>query len=266
MNLAVNARDAMPRGGRLTLVTRGPSAAGPAGGALRGRLGQADVTLSITDTGTGMPPEVLAHVFEPFFTTKAAGRGTGLGLATVYGIVKQSGGDVLVRSEPGKGSTFTVVLPSQPPPLRRESSSTFVAGLTGGTETVLVVEDEATVRRIVRTSLEAAGYKVLEARSGPEALETARRHSGEFHLAITDVVMPEMNGREVAERLRREHPGLRVLFMSGYTDDETVRLGIVETGVAFLQKPFSPRALARKVREVLDEEPAPEAGGPAAAP
>jgi PAS domain S-box-containing protein len=252
MNLAVNARDAMPRGGRVTLRTRtvepseAPDADETAGRRLRPR-----VAISIRDTGTGITPEVKARLFEPFFTTKAVGKGTGLGLATVYGIVKQSGGDITVESEPGKGSTFTVVLPSQPPP-RGKGSGASLHAAPRGTETVLAVEDEDAVRRIVRIALESTGYRVLEARSGPEALVAAARHGGKIDLVLTDVVMPEMSGRELAERIRKEKPGIRILYMSGYTDDAIMRHGIVESGVAFLQKPFSPLVLARKVREVLD--------------
>jgi CheY-like chemotaxis protein len=253
MNLAVNARDAMPRGGRITIRTRNVDPADSvdleetAGRQLRPR-----VAISISDTGTGIPPEVKAHLFEPFFTTKGVGKGTGLGLATVFGIVKQSGGDINVESEPGKGATFTVVLPSQPAPRRRGNSGASLRAVPRGTETVLVVEDEDAVRRIVKIALESAGYQVIEARSGSEALEVVRRHAGAIHLVVTDVVMPEMSGRELAERIVKDHPGVRILYMSGYTDDAVVRHGIVESGVAFLQKPFTPLALARKVREVLN--------------
>ncbi len=253
MNLALNARDAMPRGGRITIRTRNldPSVSidpeETAGQRLRPKL-----AISISDTGGGIPPEVRAHLFEPFFTTKAFGKGTGLGLATVYGIVRQSGGDITVESEPGNGATFTVVLPSQPAPGRRGGSGASLHALPRGTETVLVVEDEDAVRRIVKTMLESTGYRVIEARNGPEALEAARRHAETIHLVVTDVVMPEMSGRELAEQFSKDHPGVKILYMSGYTDDAIMRHGIVESGVAFLQKPFLPLALACKVREVLD--------------
>src|SRR5450759_3675662 len=253
MNLAMNARDAMPRGGRLTIRTRTLDPGEPvdleetAGQRLRPK-----VAISISDTGIGIPPEVKTHLFEPFFTTKGIGKGTGLGLATVFGIVKQSGGDITVESEPGKGATFTVILPSQPGPRRRGGSGASLRAVPRGTETVLVVEDEDAVRRIVKIALESAGYRVIEARNGPEALEAARTHSGEIQLVVTDVVMPKMSGRELVERIVKDHPGVRILYMSGYTDDAVVRHGIVESGVAFLQKPFTPLALARKVREVLD--------------
>jgi two-component system cell cycle sensor histidine kinase/response regulator CckA len=252
MNLAVNARDAMPRGGRLTIATRNIDSKEPVDlEETAGRLPRPRVAISISDTGDGISPKVKPHLFEPFFTTKAVGKGTGLGLATVYGIVKQSGGDVTVESEPGKGATFTVVLPSRPAPRRRGSGASLHA-LPRGTETVLVVEDEDAVRRIVKIALESTGYRVIEARSGSEALEAARAQAGKIDILVTDVVMPEMSGREVAARITETHPGTRILYMSGYTDDAVVRHGIVESGVAFLQKPFSPLALARKVREVLD--------------
>ncbi len=254
MNLVVNARDAMPRGGRITIRTRSVDPAASVDLEETGkRARRPRVVISISDTGSGIPPEVKAHLFEPFFTTKVAGKGTGLGLATVYGIVKQSGGDIAVESEPGRGATFTVVLPSQESPRRTRGASSTHGALPRGTETVLVVEDEDAVRRIVKIALESTGYRVIEARNGTEALEAARTHAGEIHIVVTDVVMPEMSGREFAERITTEdNPGLRILYMSGYMDDAVVRHGIVESGVAFLQKPFSPLTLARKVREVLD--------------
>ena len=253
MNLAMNARDAMPRGGRLTIRTRNVDPKEPVDlEETAGRQLRPKVAISISDAGIGISPEVKAHLFEPFFTTKGVGKGTGLGLATVFGIVKQSGGDITVESEPGKGATFTVILPSQPGPRRRGGSGASLRAVPRGTETVLVVEDEDAVRRIVKIALESAGYRVIEARNGPEALEAARTHSGEIQLVVTDVVMPKMSGRELVERIVKDHPGVRILYMSGYTDDAVVRHGIVESGVAFLQKPFTPLALARKVREVLD--------------
>ena len=166
--------------------------------------------------------------------------------------MKQSGGDITVESELGKGATFTVVLPSKPAPRRTRGASGTHGALPRGTETVLVVEDEDAVRRIVKIALESTGYRVVEARNGREALEVARARKGKIHILVTDVVMPEMSGRELAERIAQDHSGVKILFMSGYTDDAVVRHGIVESGVSFLQKPFSPLALARKVREVLD--------------
>jgi PAS domain S-box-containing protein len=249
MNLVMNARDAMPRGGRLTIRTRTLDPGEPVD---LEETASPKVAISISDTGTGIPPEVKTHLFEPFFTTKGIGKGTGLGLATVFGIVKQSGGDITVESKPGKGATFTVILPSQPGPRQRGGSGASLRAVLRGTETVLAVEDEDGVRRIVKIALESAGYRVIEARNGREALEAVRRHAGAIHLVVTDVVMPEMSGRELAERIVKDHPGVRILYMSGYMDDAVMRHGIVESGVAFLQKPFTPLALARKVREVLD--------------
>ncbi len=243
-NIAVNARDAMPKGGRLTIETLNM-----AGTAAR------SVLLSIRDTGCGMTPEVASRVFEPFFTTKGPGKGTGLGLATVYGIVRQSGGEIEVRSAPGTGTTFEILLPAcEEAPAARVGSDARLRAVPHGTETILLVEDEEAVRRIVKLVLEASGYAVLEASNGQEALEVARGLGRAIHLVVTDVVMPEMSGRELAERLRSQAPSLRVLFISGYTDDAVMRHGVVDRGEAFLQKPFSPLSLAKKVREVLDAE------------
>jgi PAS domain S-box-containing protein len=251
MNLAVNARDAMPRGGRLTVETRN----------LTLRAGEAEaypdlpagryVQLAVSDTGCGMTDGVKARIFEPFFTTKEQGKGTGLGLAMVYGAVKTHGGHVSVYSEVGVGTTFKILLPAT-----AESPTGSWAGevrlAPRGTETVLLAEDEESVRKFTRLTLETHGYAVLEGGSGGEALAAAVAHGGPVHLLVTDVVMPGMGGRELAEALRARHPGLRVLYVSGYTDDAVVRHGIVEATDAFLQKPFSPLALARKVRAILD--------------
>ncbi len=253
VNLALNARDAMPRGGRITIRTWNLDTAVPldleetAGQKLRPKL-----AISVSDTGSGIPPELKGRLFEPFFTTKKFGKGSGLGLATVHGIVKQSGGEIIVESEPGKGSTFTVVLPSSPAARPHSGSSPSLRALPRGTETVLVAEDEEAVRRIVTTTLGSTGYRIIEARNGAEALEAARRHGEQIHLVVTDVVMPGMGGRELVERLAKDHPGVRVLYMSGYANDAVMPHGIVEPGMALLQKPFSLLALTRKVREVLD--------------
>jgi PAS domain S-box-containing protein len=248
MNLVLNAREAMPTGGRVAVATRavevGPGH--PAAGELA-----ADwyAELAVSDTGAGMPAEVRARVFEPFFTTK--GKGTGLGLATVFGVVKQSGGHVLVESAVGAGTTFRVLLPavagSAPGPAAEPA-----AGPARGAETVLLVEDEKGVRRIARLALEGAGYAVLEAADGPAAVAAAAAHPGPVDLLLTDVVMPGMGGRQLAEAVRRARPGVRVLYMSGYTDDAVLRHGVGDGTDAFLQKPFTPRALAEKVRAVLD--------------
>ena len=256
MNLVVNSRDAMPRGGRITIRTWNVEAPESAGrDETDGQERRPKVALSISDTGTGIPPEVKPHLFEPFFTTKGVGKGTGLGLATVYGIVTQSGGEIGVESEPGKGATFTVLFPSQPAPREARNSRSAQSPLPQGTETVLVVEDEDAVRRIVRVVLASAGYRVIEARGGAEALEAALKHPDGIQIVVTDVVMPEMSGREVAREIEQHHPAVKILYMSGYMDDAIMRHGIVESGVAFLQKPFTPLALAKKVREVLDATP-----------
>lgn len=208
--------------------------------------------LAVTDTGIGMDAATKAHVFEPFFTTKETGKGTGLGLATVYGIVKQSGGYIWVYSEPGHGATFKIYLPriegtpgpTVPKPAAPESLR--------GSETVLVVEDEAAVRNLTRRVLEGYGYAVLTMENGPEAMRAAEAHQGVIHLLVTDVVMPKMSGRELAQRLAPRRPDMKILYLSGYTDDAIVQHGVLERGVGFLQKPFTPQALARRVREVLD--------------
>jgi two-component system cell cycle sensor histidine kinase/response regulator CckA len=201
-----------------------------------------------------MTQETQAHMFEPFYTTKGKGLGTGLGLATVYGIVKQSAGFIWVDTEPGRGTTFKIYLPrvaQSPEP--RISPATRAAN-PGGTETVLLAEDEAAVRAVARHSLERHGYTVLEAPSGEAALDVAQRYSGRIHLLLTDVVMPGMSGRTLALRLMALRPGIRAIYMSGYTDDAITRHGVLEAGVTYVQKPFSPDALVRKVREVLDAE------------
>jgi PAS domain S-box-containing protein len=253
MNLVANARDAMPAGGRLTIETAmiGVDAAFALQHALP-RPG-AYVLLAVSDTGQGMDRETQAHIFEPFFTTKELGKGTGLGLATVYGSVKQSGGSIFVYSEPGQGTTFKIYLPRVGrPAAAEETPPAVVAALPRGTETVLVVEDEPGVRAVILRTLRDLGYTVLEARHGLEALHLGSQPLAKIHLLLTDVVMPQVSGREVAENLSQLHPALKVLYMSGYTDDAVVRHGILSDGMPFLQKPFTPDMLAQKVREVLD--------------
>jgi nitrogen-specific signal transduction histidine kinase/ActR/RegA family two-component response regulator len=304
MNLAVNARDAMPDGGRLLIRTANVQA-----GEAPALPGEATppagphVLLEVTDSGTGMDTATQAHLFEPFFTTKEPGKGTGLGLSTVYGIVEQSGGSITVETEVGRGTTFRIYLPQvetataaaaavhpapatmpvaptiavappppavvplrqfapiQRPPLRPEPVPAAEAPLEPAivsetppvrSETILLVEDALRVRAVVREILEMNGYNVLEARHGAEAIEISERHRGPIHLMVTDVVMPQMSGRELAQRLQPVRPDMRVLYMSGYTDDAIVRHGVLGAGMAFLSKPFTPDALALKIREVLD--------------
>jgi CheY-like chemotaxis protein len=251
LNLAVNARDAMPRGGKLTIEMREVELDRAYASSRAGVRPGGYVLLAVSDTGCGMTEEVRRHAFEPFFTTKPVGQGTGLGLATVYGIVKQGGGHVEVESEPGTGTTFKVYLP------RAEADATPMpapARFTAprGTETVLLVEDDAAVRALGAQVLRAGGYEVLEAGDGGEALRVRSGHAGPIHLLVTDLVMPGLGGRPLAERLTARYPELKVLYLSGYTDDAAVRYGILRDHANFLQKPFSPTALARKVREVLD--------------
>jgi CheY-like chemotaxis protein len=207
--------------------------------------------LAVSDTGTGIPREIQAQIFEPFFTTKEQGKGTGLGLATVYGIVKQSGGYIEVDSEPGQGTTFRIYLPRLEAAVTVDRS-VHPAAAAGGTETILLVEDEEGVRELARDILRASGYTVLEARNGAEALLLFERHQGPLDMLLTDVVMPRMSGRELAERLAPLRPELSVLYMSGYTDDAVIRHGVLAAGTAFLQKPFTPAALVLRVRETLD--------------
>jgi len=252
VNLVVNARDAMPKGGRLTIETADveldrsyvaghvPTQPGPY------------VLLAVSDTGVGMDGATKARLFEPFFTTKEPGRGTGLGLATVYGIVKQSGGYVWAYSELGHGTTFKIYLPRVAETAEAPESTTSPPTPVGGSETVLVVEDQEEVRKLTKRVLEARGYTVLAARNGAEALEIVAQHVNQIHLMITDVVMPGMNGREVARLACARRSDLKVLYVSGYTGEAVLQHRLLEPGVAFLQKPFTPDVLARKTREVLD--------------
>jgi two-component system cell cycle sensor histidine kinase/response regulator CckA len=250
MNLAVNARDAMPKGGKLTIETANVALdESYARDHAEVRPG-AYVLLAVSDTGVGMDADTLSHMFEPFFTTKEKGKGTGLGLATVYGIVKQSGGHIWVYSELGRGTTFKVYLPrvEEAVPAAPPRSSSSLPTL--GTETILLVEDEEAVRRLVRMVLEGKGYTVLEASGWQAALEIAGQQKT-IHLVITDVVMPGVGGPELVSHLEAARPGIRVLYMSGYTDGAVVNHGLLESAMAFLQKPFTPNVLLRKVREVL---------------
>ena len=252
LNLVVNARDAMPTGGHLTIETRNleldQDYAQKHPEVQPGKF----VMLAVTDSGCGMDEATRARIFEPFFTTKEVGKGTGLGLATVYGIVKQSGGGIEVYSEVDRGTTLKIYLP------RHEATVSSGKSLPGhslvprGTETILLAEDQEEVRAIVRLALESKGYTVLAARNGNEAMQLCKQHSGPIHLLMTDVVMPKMNGRQLAVLVVDQRPQIKVLYLSGYTDDAVVRHGVLETEMAFLQKPFTPMDLARKVREVLN--------------
>ena len=254
MNLAVNARDAMPSGGRLTIETADAACDQACADQHPEIASGPHVRLSVTDTGCGIDERTRARLFEPFFTTKEVGKGTGLGLATAYGIVQQSGGVIQVHSEPGKGTTFTVLLPRE---VSAKESVTRAITLTTRAvraETVLVVEDEDALRTLVERVLCRAGYIVLSAANGVEALRVFQQHKGSLHLLLTDVVMPEMNGRELAEQLVLQSPNLRVLYMSGYTDEAIVQRGALAPGTHFIGKPFNPAQLTRMVRKVLDNE------------
>jgi len=251
VNLAVNARDAMPHGGRLMIETRNAelddSYAREHAPVQPGRY----VMLALSDTGTGMTPETMSHVFEPFFTTKEAGKGTGLGLSTVYGIVKQSGGYVWCYSEPGHGTSFKVYLPRVDEPIDRLPARAATRP-THGSETILLVEDESELRALARRVLDKHGYTVLDADSAGAAMALERDHTGPIHLLLADVVLPGASGRMLADELLTRRADLKVLFMSGYTEDAIVHRGVLAANTAFIQKPFSADGLAAKVREVLD--------------
>ena len=252
MNLVINARDAMPNGGKLTIETENVELDQAYFNQHSSGTPGPHVLLAVSDTGTGMDADTQARIFEPFFTTKEKGKGTGLGLATVYGIVKQSGGYVWVYSEPGHGTTFKVYFPRFAEVGASEKADIAPKATPQGSETILLVEDAEPLRELTRLFLEGAGYTVLEASSGAEALEKSRGHTGPIHLLVTDVIMPGMSGADLARKLRAERPESGIIFISGYTDDAIAHHGVLESGVTLLVKPFTRDALTSKVREVLD--------------
>jgi len=252
MNLAVNARDAMPEGGEILIETRNVNLDEEQAGRRTGLDPGPHVMLAASDTGSGMDPETLPRIFEPFFTTKDPGKGTGLGLATVYGIVSQSAGYIEAISHPGKGARFEIYLPAAAESAAAKQSAASPRDPLQGTETVLLVEDDRAVRRLASESLRRHGYTVLQSAGGLDAMAMAGRHPGPIHLLLTDIVMPQMNGRELSARLERTRPEMRTLFVSGYVDNVIVQQAQLAAGGAFLQQPFTGNSLTRKVREVLD--------------
>jgi two-component system, cell cycle sensor histidine kinase and response regulator CckA len=256
VNLAINAKDAMPKGGTLTIETRNIQIDDMAAKISPDIGPGAYAVLSIKDTGHGMDRETMARIFEPFFTTKGVGKGTGLGLATVYGIVAQSGGHIHVDSEPGHGTTFSIYLPraQEAPSAPKEAAPAEMNTVPAGTKTILLVEDSDIVRKLTHDILEINGYAVLEASSPEDAIRLCESHEGEIHLLLTDVVMPGMSGRDLSGRLQPVRPGMKVLYMSGYTNDAIVVHGILNDGIHFIQKPFSPASMAQKILEVLNSD------------
>ena len=257
LNLVINARDAMPDGGRLT-VEVAPAELGDTGAATIGLGPGSYVTLSVSDTGTGMDAHTVEHCFEPFFTTKERTKGTGLGLSTVYGVVSQAGGGVEIDTRVGEGTTVRVYFPASDMSVASSARATAAAAAGRGSEQILLVEDDADVRLLARLLLEQQGYSVLDAGNGAEALAVEAAHDGPLHLLVTDVVMPTMNGVELAARLAERRPEVPVLFMSGYTEDAAGPRGLVSDDAHFLAKPFEPEDLVSRVRDLLDETRAPK--------
>ena len=251
MNLAVNARDAMPGGGKLTIETSNVELGEKYISQHLSMDPGPHVMLAVTDTGCGMTPEIQAHIFEPFFTTKEFGKGTGLGLATVYGIVKQSGGSVWVYSELGVGTTFKIYFPSVDANVEIVEPIEQMKSASEGSQTILVVEDDEALLQVTRRSLDEAGYTILAAATPARAIEMSESYPGPIHLMVTDVVMPGMSGPRLAARLSSLRPEMKVLYVSGYPDDAIVHHAVLEPGLAFLQKPFSPKKLVHKVGEAL---------------
>jgi two-component system, cell cycle sensor histidine kinase and response regulator CckA len=245
MNLVVNARDAMPQGGDVTIETKN---------VIDDATGKASVYLGVSDTGTGLDDQVLQHLFEPFFTTKDQGKGTGLGLATVYGIVQQSGGRIEVSSVSDEGTKFQIYLPWVAPASVEQTKPSKVAPAVGGSETLLLVEDQDAVREFTATLLEAFGYRVLQAATGPDAIALAERHPEAIHLLVTDIILPVMDGRVLAEKLRAVHPETKVLYISGYSEERIGRAGVLDPDSELLQKPFTPEALAARIRKILRDD------------
>ncbi len=254
INLAINARDAMLQGGKLTIETDNADLNENyfREHGIEGKKSGHYVVLAVSDTGSGMDKETQEHIFEPFFTTKEVGKGTGLGLSTIYGIVKQNNGFIWVYSEPGQGTTFKVYLPEVKKDANLEKKEQTPVDDPGGSETVLIVEDNDLLRNFAQKALQSYGYRILVAENGEDALMVCKKHDGQIDLMITDVVMPKMGGREAAKRLQPLYPQMKVIYMSGYTDDAIVHHGVLEPGLNFLEKPFTPEGLARKVREALD--------------
>jgi two-component system cell cycle sensor histidine kinase/response regulator CckA len=258
MNLAINSRDAMPHGGKLVIATDNIDLAKPVSSGRFTVMPGEYVVLTVSDSGGGMNEETQSHIFEPFFTTKEQGKGTGLGLSTVYGIVKQSGGYIWVSSEVGKGTSFKIYLPrvfetAQPAaPHAPAKEDAVMAGAESNT--LLLVEDESGIRELTSELLASWGYEVLVARNGVEALDISGKHRGTIHLMVTDVVMPHMNGRDLAERMKQMRPGMKVIYMSGYTDNLVLQGGMLEEGSDFIQKPFNADTLAKRVRAALQQQ------------